>query len=291
MKQNVNDKKKDFFSRLDSNVGKFTKSDRKIADFIVRSYPKSLLLNSSEISKQLNVNSSTVTRFFSKLGYRNAKDIQDDFKKELFFLMNSPVDRYHEQQNNLRVDNSSCENILSLDIENIKNTLRNINQKDVLFAAELLNDKNHNVFIVGERKQFALAYYLYNHINAIRQNVFFITSTNAPDYLSSCCKDDIVILFDFRRYPTLNYRIAKFVKNIVCYVFAIVDSPIAPISKLSNATFLVYTKSHSPFDSYTAAVSLINFIVAETIRKSGDGFENRYKHILKTYNHLDTFQY
>ena len=55
-----------FTEKISLHTDKFTPSDHLIADYLLRTYPVGFLQNASELAKELKINVSTVTRFFSQ---------------------------------------------------------------------------------------------------------------------------------------------------------------------------------------------------------------------------------
>ena len=280
-----------FIEKLKANASKLTGSDKKIANIIIKSYPQSLLLSASELSDKSGVNISTVSRFFNKIGYKRSKDIQKEFHEQLEFIMNSPLDRYHQSMKLSCEKTQLFKDMLSLDLENISITIKNVKPELINELANSLRDEHKNIFIIGERKQYSLAFYLYNQLNTLRRSVFLVNQSNGPDHLSGFGKGDIAIIFDFRRYPSFNVRAADFVSKQEGIIVGIVDSPGSPVFKRAKYAFIVSTKNITAFDSYTAAISLINIIVGSTVSMFDDNFEKRFKKMQDAYKHLGVFHY
>ena len=57
-----------FIERVSRRVDEFTPADQKIADYLLQSYPRSLLESSATLADSLKVHVSTITRFFRKIG-------------------------------------------------------------------------------------------------------------------------------------------------------------------------------------------------------------------------------
>ncbi len=87
------DPKKQFLDRIVKNQSSLSLTDKKIADYLVHSYPGALLETASEISKKLGVSISTVTRFFPKIGFKSIRDAHRDLKKDFAYLKNSPLEK------------------------------------------------------------------------------------------------------------------------------------------------------------------------------------------------------
>ncbi len=283
------DPKERFFKRIRKNSSKFTPSDQKIADYLLRSYPGSLLKNASEIAQQLNMNVSTVTRFLPKIGYKNIRAAQNDFRDDVDFLVNSPLDRFHKLQDKHIVGDTLFQEVMDLDLQNIHHTFNNLNNDDVQNFIDCAGNKAESVFIFGERKEFVNTYYLYIQLNALRDNVYLVQSNDIPEQLSKITAGDLLILFDFRRYPRIHQHAAEFVKSLNGEVIVFTDSPIAPSARFAKSVFIVETKGASAFDSYTAGLTLINALMAQVIKQATHIVAEKHAKLEAVYKHFGVY--
>ncbi len=285
------DPKKQFLDRIVKNQSSLSPIDKKIADYLVHSYPGALLETASEISKKLNVSISTVTRFFPKIGFKSIRDAHSDLKKDFDYLKNSPLDRYHHNVEDVSSDNTLFDKVKDLDILNIQKTFQGIRNDDIVKITELLCDSDRTVYIVGERKMFGLSFYLYVQLSSIHPNTIHVKTDQSliGDHIVKVQPDDILIVFDFRRYVKVNHRMTKVFRKTGGKIIVISDSPISPSSKSADVLLLVKTKGVSIFDSYTAAYFLINTLLAEVIQKSGDNVRQRYEKLEEYYKEFDIF--
>lgn len=285
------DPKKQFLDRIVKNQSSLSLTDKKIADYLVHSYPGALLETASEISKKLDVSISTVTRFFPKIGFKSIRDAHSDLKKDFDYLKNSPLDRYHHSLEDVANDNTLFDKMKDLDISNIQETFRGINNEDILNIAELICNENNAIYIVGERKMFGLSFYLYVQLNSLHPNVVHVRTDQSlvADHIVKVRKKDVLIVFDFRRYVKVNQRMTEVFKKTGGKIIVIADSPISPSAKSADILLLVKTKGVSIFDSYTAAYFLINTILAEIIQRSGDYVRQKYEKLEEYYKEFDIF--
>jgi len=286
------DPKEQFIARLRRNEEKFSPSDRKIANYLVHSYPGGLFKNAVAMSKTLGVSVSTITRFFPKIEFKSIRQAQETFRKQLDFLKNSPLDRYHQKGAEPAARDNLFDQAWDIDISNIQHTYQGLSQDNIDCFVDLLsNGQASTIYIIGERKTFALSFYLYVQLNALHPSVVHIKTDQSliADTVVKVRSEDILIVFDFRRYPKANLKLVEDFKAVGGKIAVIGDSPISPSAKLADIFFLVESKGVSIFDSYTAGFTLINSLLAVITQRTGDNVRQRYETLEKLYSHFDIF--
>lgn len=275
--------------RISLNIEKFTPTDHRVADYILREYPTSMLQNASEIARALQINVSTVTRFFPKIGYQSIKDAMTDFKKNIQFLINSPLDRYLQYHEEPTTNQNVFNKIIELDVSNIQNTFKELSEKAVNLFVELITNKSRSIYVLGTRKEFSVAFYFYYQMASFRDNIFLLNPSNLIDQLSRVKSRDLLIIFDFRRYSGIHRKASRFIKEIGGEVIVFADSPIAPSAAYSDCLLVVKTTGLSAFDSYTAALALNNALLALLIEHLGEQFREKSKRFEDLYKRFEVF--
>ncbi len=279
-----------FSEKISKNSDSFTPSDRMIADYLLRVYPLGLLQNAAEIAEELNITASTVTRFFPKIGYDNIKEARADFREDIRFLINSPMDRVrtvrqHEAENDL------FNQTLQQDLANIQDTMRSVNEETVERFLSLLDDHRRAVFVLGTRKEVSLAHYFAYQMSSFRSDTRKLTATNLVDELANIQPDDLLVVFDFRRYSRSHLKACQYAKDAGARVVVFGDSPIVPTGTLADCLFLVNTTGLSAFDSYTSGVTLINALFSMMVKRHSLALETKYDRLEALYQRFDVFLY
>lgn len=285
--------KAQLIERLRRNEERFTDSDHKIAEYLIHNYPQGLFETAMSVSKKLNLSVATVTRFFPKIEFKNIREAQESFRKQLEFLENSPLDRFHQQEKKDEKLDDVFQQAWDQDIANIQKTYNGINQDSINdFTTLLLNKQHATVYVIGERKMYALSYYYYIQLHAIVPKVILLNTENSliADTIVNASADDILIVFDFRRYPSINLKLTHLFKDLGGSIVVIGDSPISPSMKLSDISFVVENQGTSIFDSYAAGFTLINSLIAVLIAQAPrDSIRERYETLEKYYRHFNIF--
>jgi DNA-binding MurR/RpiR family transcriptional regulator len=275
--------------KISQCADKLTPSEYRIADYLLRTYPSGLLQNTSELAKKLNINASTVTRFFQKIGYRNIKSATADLREDIQFLAKSPIDRFRNADRKSPTRDDVFGRAIELDWSNIQQTFSTIDEGAVKNFMNLIGDKSKAVYILGTRKEFSLAYYFYYQIASFRDNAFLLNPTNLVDQLSRFRPNDLLIVFDFRRYSRIHVLASQYAKDVGGQIVVFADSPITPTAGRADCLFLITTGGLSAFDSYTAAVTLLNALISLMVESYGDDFEAKYERLEELFKRFEVY--
>ena len=285
----MEDRKTRFFDRISKLSEDFTPSERKIADHLFRTYPRCLLKNASEIAGELGVNVSTVTRFFKKIGFKTIRDAHLEFKEDVDFIISSPLDRIGKGKEKGDVFAEAA----NLDILNIQNTMHSVDRQKFSAFVDLLSRKQASVFVTGDRsKPFSLAYYFYIQHKLIRSGTWLLGTDKSvvAQTLVNVGEQDVLVVFDFRRYSRLTGEIVDLFHALGGSVIVFTDSPLSPNAQKADEFFLIETKSPFLFDSYTAGFTLINLVIAQLAELLSTEIGERYRRLEAVYKDLHIFE-
>ena len=280
-----------FAEKISRYTDKFTPSDHMIADYLLRTYPVGFLQNASELAKELKINVSTVTRFFPKIGYRNIKEAMAGLRQDIQFLINSPLDRFDARNQNSTTQNHVINRVMELELSNIQRTFSTIDEVAVESLTELLGDQSLAVYVLGVRKEFSLSYYFYHQLASLRNRVRLLQPTNLIDQLSRMKPDDLIVIFDFRRYSNIHIKAAQYTKNRGGRIIVFTDSSISPVAYLADVLFLANTEALSAFDSYTAVIALINVVFVMVVETHSELFKAKWERIEELHKRFGTFSF
>jgi DNA-binding MurR/RpiR family transcriptional regulator len=283
--------KEKFIARLRKHETGFSAGDRKIADYLIHAYPGGMLETATEMSRKIGLNVSTITRFFPKVGFLGIREAQEEFRKELDFLSRSPLDRYHRRDESGEGAEDISDRAWKLDLANLQRTYQGMSRQKVELFIDLVSGSRSAIYIIGERKTFALSSYLFVQMHILHPRVIHVKTDQSmiADLIINVQPDDVLIVFDFRRYPKVNIELARIFRRIGGKIVLIGDSVLSPSSKLADLQFVVESKGVSIFDSYTAGVALINSLLARLTQSRGDYVRERYERLEEYYRQFDIF--
>lgn len=274
-------KNTDLLERIDKSYSKFSKGQKKIADFIVKDYDKAAFMTAARLSEIINVSCSTVVRFAVEVGYDGYPMLQKALQEIVRTKLTS-VQRMEVTTTRMG-DQDILSTILNLDILNIKHTLDGIDKKVFEDTVEtILNAKK--IYVLGVRSSSSLATFLGFYLNLIFDNVRLIHTTSASEIFEQILRitsEDVVIGISFPRYSARTIKAIQYAQNQSAKVIAITDSETSPLNAYSNHTLIARSDIASFVDSLVAPLSVINALVAALgMRKKAD--------ISKTFQQLES---
>ena len=115
----------------------------------------------------------------------------------------------------------------------------------------------------GGRFSSLLASYLLNHLRLLRTGCFALEdNAQLPDRLFDLQRQDVVLLFDYRRYQSQALRVASAAKNKNARVVLFTDIYASPLRELADLIISAPVESASPFDTMVPALAQVEALIA-----------------------------
>lgn len=218
----------------------------------------------TSLAEAAQVSTPTVARLVQKLGFSGFPDFQRALRAELDEKISSPLTKRETW-----VDDAPDAHILNrftkAVIENIGQSMSTIDPADFEAACSLLSDRKRRVFVVGGRITRTLADYFFLHMQVIRDDVIHIASnSNAwPHYILNLEPDDVVVIFDIRRYENSTLRLAEMASERGASIILFSDQWVSPIAQHARVTFKSHIAAPSAWDSNIAVMLIAEIVIAE----------------------------
>lgn len=129
----------------------------------------------------------------------------------------------------------------------------------------LLTQRRARVHVLGLRQAAPLASHMALYLNLCLPGVRAMTSAGPlflEDQLLWLDEQDVLLAFTFRRYSVAAANAVKVFRERGGKVVLVTDSAAAPAAAQAHHVLLARTSSASPFDSYVAALSVCNALLA-----------------------------
>lgn len=254
----------DVFKKLKDVFDHLSKSQKKIALYILSHYEKAPRMAAVELAKAVGVSEATVVRFANSLGYEGYPDfrkkLQEDVNSKLTTLDRIELSVNDDKKNHS--ENKYVRKVLRRDIHSIVNTIDTLD--DPAFEKSVKCIANaRRVFILGFRTSTMLADYLAYYLNLLVEDVRVITNgtSNFYEQLIKANENDVVIAVSFPRYAQRTIEAADFLKQRGTKIITITDTLEAPINQNADHTLLAKNSVYSFVDSLVAPMCLINALV------------------------------
>lgn len=259
--------KSDVLSKIKAEYNTFSKGQKKISDFLLDHYEAACYLTAAKIGETVGVSESTVVRFASELGFEGFPEFQKNLQEVVKNRLNN-IQRMQVSAD--RIGDNILENILTRDIDRIRQTLLEVSNESFNNAVDAIANAK-NVYIIGTRSSSALADFLSYYLGLLSENVHLVQNTNSSglyEQLFRISEDDILIGISFPRYSNTTVKALRFAHDNGAKTLAITDSTYSPLTEYATNVLLAHSDMLSFVDSLVAPLSMLNaLIVAVSERK------------------------
>lgn len=256
----------DLIKLLNSCFDDMSKSQKKIARFLLENYDKAAYLTASKLGELAGASESTVVRFATMLGYSGYPMLQRAIQE----LLRTKLTSVQRAEKAAELEPSEVLiSALKSDIDNIRLTIEEADNEifeNVVQA--ILNARN--IYILGLRSAVPLVQFLAYYFNFIFENVKIVTSgvNDIFEQLLHIGPNDVLIAISFPRYAKRTVEALAFSSEKGAKIIAITDSLQSPLSPYANHTLIARSDMASFADSLVAPLSLINaLVIAVSINK------------------------
>ena len=280
-------KQDDVLMRIHECYPKMSKGQKLLADYITDHYDKAVYLTASKLGSVVGVSESTVVRFAGEIGYEGYPGLQraleDMIRTRLTALQRMEVSRSRMDEDHI------LSSILQADIENIKETMNQVEDQAFKEAVELIL-RAKTIYILGVRSSAPLASFLGYYMNLIFDNVKLIHTNSISETFEQMLKigpADVMIGISFPRYSKRTVKAMEFARSRGASVIAITDSDQSPIAASCECILKAYSNMLSFVDSLVGPMSLLNaLVVALSMSRQGEVKANleSLEHIWREYD-------
>lgn len=288
MDETLKDSKK-LISDIQTQYTRLSKGQKLIAQYILNNYDKVAFMTACKLGETVGVSESTVVRFANALGYSGYPKLQAALQ-ELIKNKLTTVQRV-EMANDYSDENTILNKILKGDIDNIRETLEEIDGNAFQEAVSRLL-KARKIYILGMRTSFVVAQYLGFYLGIILDNVHTVRMDmgDAFEQIVRIGEDDVVIAFSFPRYSKKSFQLVKYAKEKGAHVISITDSLFAPIASESDNTLIVKSNMASFVDSLVPAMSVANALAVAVGMKEKEDIKEHFDDLEQMWDKYGMFE-
>lgn len=276
--------------KMQLNMTSFSKSQKRIADFIINHYDKAAFMTAAKLGETITVSESTVVRFAAELGYDGypamQKALQEIIRNKL-----TAVQRI-EVANNRIGSSNILDMVLRSDVDNILTTLSETNQTEFDAVVNSIVSAKR-IYIIGVRSSSALAQFLGFYFRLIFPDVYVVGTISTSEIFEQILrisKGDALIGISFPRYSKRTLKAMQYAQAQGADVIAITDSARSPLNKYAKHKLTAKGDMVSFVDSLVAPLSLINaLIVAISMRKNRELSET-FQNLEKIWDEYEVYE-
>ena len=259
--------KNELMQKLDDGYKRFSKGQKKLADFIRDDYDKAAFLTAARMGEEVGVSESTVVRFAMALGYEG----YPEFQKALGELVRTKLNSIQRMEVTYgRISQGEIlSTVLQSDIEKIKLTMNAIDHEAFEMAVDTILNAD-KIYVVGIRSCAPLASFLSFYLNLICENVVAVHTNSSSEIFEQLIRinrKDVIIGISFPRYSMRTLKALGFASNRKAKVITLTDSVHSPMTLYSSCNLIARSDMASIVDSLVAPLSVVNALVVALCMK------------------------
>ncbi len=220
-------------ARIQANYAGLTKTEQKIADYIMDQGSDIAFKTLEELANDINVSTTSIIRFARTLEYEGYTQMQQNVQKSLMKKVSLP-ERYEQNYSLLKKDDL-LNDLMDAEIEGLKKSVASLDEGSLYKAVEAIGQAE-TVYILGARTTFGLAHYMTANLSQIRKHVHLVSGTGGmyPEEIVGVKKGDVCLAYMFPRYQKMMSNLLSWLKSKEVLVIVITSEPYDAIRHLGD---------------------------------------------------------
>lgn len=265
--------------------GELSAVERKLADVVVARGKDLPAYNATELASAAGVSKASAARFFRRLGYEDFNAFRQHVRTCV--SAESPLHQLDQAAGASRAGLADHLRADSLRLAALHDHLAG----EVLERALGLLASARNVWVVGYRNSFMLAFYAQSLLAQVRPGVCQLQDPagREAELLCDLSTRDVVLLMDMRRRTRRLEAIARVAADAGTPLILLTDQAVSRLAGQAAAVLSCPGGEGRVFDSYVAPVSLVNHLateLADRARRQARGRLARIEHLHELLNDL-----
>lgn len=252
-----------FYEKIDSAFDSLTPAQQKALRYIKRNWEQVCLMTAKEVGVKAEVSEATVQRVSLCLGYQSFRDMKTNLKRDL--LQYRAMAKFSVKSG--RDDAGWLAEHVSTEIANLHESYRK-NPPETFEKAAAILGGSQRIWVIGGKMGAGVSAYLQFALNYLLGRTVLLDLSTCPEFISFMGKEDTLLVVGFQRYCKDTLQAEALAKDRGAAVIAFTDCDLSPFAKLADAAFYVQTESVLFLDSYSAALSLAQALLAEIVEQN-----------------------
>lgn len=249
---------------------KLAKVQMKIAEYIIQNPERVGMSSSMEVAKAIGVSDTSVIRFARAIGYEGFTDLKNEIYNSMAaqaaggISSLSLVDRYNSNQAEYGGEFSRTE-YMKIVQYNLEKTFQRNSDDQFEQAVSFLLQAKHR-YIVGFRGCLGIAGQCAWLLRLLLDHIISISDEGPGGVgsLQDIGAEDCAFFFSLSRYYKSDLKLARLAKERGAAVCLITDSPLSPLTDLSDVVLTAEIRSASFFNSTISMNMLSEYLVTKT---------------------------
>jgi len=261
-------------SRIRTSYSALPIGERKLAELILEMRGDLAAYSATELASRAGVSKATGARLVRRLGYADFHQMRREARNNA--QNGSPL---AEMANSEGLEATLAEH-LGHDIACLTRTVETIRSDHAQSAVNILSQARR-VTVIGFRNSYPLAFYARELLIQVRPRVRLlpVSGQSPSEELSDLSRNDAILAFGFRRRPPVLGNILSVAASVTARTVLIGDASLGDIGKSVDVVFRCFSRGVRLFDSYVAAMGLVNYLGSSVAVALGKPAQERLRRI------------
>ena len=279
--------KKAVLANLEQNYSEYSKSFKKIVDFIKHNQSIVSFISINELAKETGTSPATITRFSKNLGFKGYPDFQRVFQKDVE-ISTSQMKEFREEIDSSLEDSVLAE-IVTTNIELLEEMDLSKIEEQLEKAMEMIKN-SRKLYILGARGSYALAYYLYFMLKEIREDVELMISgaSDFTDRLLYSTPEDVLFTISFHPYTNFTCQVTEFFKEQGNKIITMTDKKDSILGNISD--LVITTKNGGKAYTFVPGIIILNALLIKFGRHNKEESIDRLDKLKRITDRFNIYQ-
>jgi DNA-binding MurR/RpiR family transcriptional regulator len=252
----------DFRQRLENHFGRLTKSEQKIASFLLSNYDQAAFLNGADLARELAVSEATIVRFARTIGYESFPQLRRALQ-HIFRVKTTPATRLQRKLADLKTGEGHILNkVVDMELQYLAEVPHSVSPDDFDRAVKLLL-RGRRVFIFGSGPSRILADLVTIRFTRFGLSVVCMTESGRDllDKLALLKHEDVMLAMGFHRVTGELVAAIDYAHRAGCKTVLLTDTLRAHFQDKAAVILAARRGPVSTFHSLIVPMGILNAIV------------------------------
>jgi DNA-binding MurR/RpiR family transcriptional regulator len=264
--------------KIRQRLSDLSPSERRVARTLLAGPPTIGLESSARLAQYAGVSGPTVSRFIAELGFTSYAAFQRALHEEISARMMPPDEVYRRHQEGQRSSDvlGTCARVLG---DAVTASVAGLDPDEFRRAVSLMSDSGRQVLVTGGWFSQLMAGYLTSVLRELRPDVRLVgpSASERAGAIADIRRKDSLVAFDFRRYDRDTLAISQAARTAGARILLVTDPWLSPVADIADAVLTAQVSGPAPFVSLTAALAVVETLIASVADELGDAGRARFE--------------
>lgn len=270
-----------------------TKSEARIADYIIDNLDTIGLMTSRDLAKTVNVSDTSVIRFVHKLGFSTYALFRSEMNARIARHYSKPYAALTDADEDAPPQSHTDGNVQAVSgtiLDSLQRTFSRLDDKTIQQIVNILLGSEHK-YIAGFHTTAGCAQYMATRLIKLLPHVIPVVNADASsvEAVLDIGPEDCLMVYSFMHYSKVNAPLMNLARQKGAKVILITDKATSPLARKADIVLLTPIDTNDLAYSYVAPLSVSEVVLMTLIAESGSDGEARMRWLEGLLEHAELY--